>query len=256
MKKIILTAATILVIALSPSPLLALPSLALREAQEILPIIDGLRNFGDTDFSCLMLMISEDPQTGIERSLVRSFRRDREDKFLLLIQEPLVKRGQGYLMADDNLWFYDPESRKFSHTSLNEQFNDSEANNSDFGSSSLAEDYTVVRVEQARLGTYDVYVLELSARNDEVTYPTMRLWVTAEPYLVLKSEAYSAGGRRIRTSYYPSYTRIGGRYMATQVIFRDELVQGKQTRISMSEISTETLPDMIFTKSYVERVNK
>jgi hypothetical protein len=71
MKKIILTAATILVIALSPSPLLALPSLALREAQEILPIIDGLRNFGDTDFSCLMLMISEDPQTGIERSLVR-----------------------------------------------------------------------------------------------------------------------------------------------------------------------------------------
>jgi hypothetical protein len=44
--------------------------------------------------------------------------------------------------------------------------------------------------------------------------------------------------------------------MATQVIFRDELVQGKQTRISMSEISTETLPDMIFTKSYVERVNK
>jgi hypothetical protein len=152
MKKIILTAATILVIALSPSPLLALPSLALREAQEILPIIDGLRNFGDTDFSCLMLMISEDPQTGIERSLVRSFRRDREDKFLLLIQEPLVKRGQGYLMADDNLWFYDPESRKFSHTSLNEQFNDSEANNSDFGSSSLAEDYTVVRLNRQGSG--------------------------------------------------------------------------------------------------------
>ena len=158
-------------------------------------------------------------------------------------------------MVDDNLWFYDPESRKFSHTSLNEQFNDSDANNSDFRASTLAGNYTVVSAEQARLGTHDVYILGLEANSDEVTYPTMRVWVTASPYLVLKSEDYSAGGRLMRTSYYPSYTKAGGRYVANQMIFRDELIAGKQTRITISEISTETLPDMIFTKSYVERVN-
>jgi hypothetical protein len=31
--------------------------------------------------------------------------------------EPESQLGQGYLKVDDNLWFYDPESRKFSHSS-------------------------------------------------------------------------------------------------------------------------------------------
>ena len=92
-----------------------------EEGQEILEKIDFSMNFDDNDFSSTITLISEDPETGIEKNVIQQFRRDSEEKFLMLFQEPVTQRGQGYLMIDDNLWFYDPESRKFSHTSMKER---------------------------------------------------------------------------------------------------------------------------------------
>ena len=241
--------------------LLALPatlgSVSLQDGQAILTELDRLSTLEGKDLSALMTMISEDPDTGIEKTKVLQFRSDDEDKFLMLIQEPTVKKGQGYLMIDDNLWFYDPESRKFSHTSMKDQFNQSDANNSDFNSSSMADDYKVVSIEEGKLENYSVNILELEAVNNEVTYPKRKIWVTAGSVnLQIKSEDYSASGRLMRTSYYPSYTTSDDKYIATKMIFVDELIEGKKTTITISDISFKDIPDSVFTKSYVERVNK
>jgi outer membrane lipoprotein-sorting protein len=231
-------------------------AISLDQGQQILSEIDQMSTFSGVDLAAEMSLVSEDPEEGIERSVVQQFRDDDQDKFLLLIKEPVIQKGQGYLMIDDNLWFYDPESRNFSHTSLKDQFNDSDANNSDFNSSSLTEDYEVTAIEEGRLGKYDVYIMEVEATNNEVTYPTMKMWVTRQNSLLLKSEDYSAGGRLMRTSLYPSYARAGGNVIPTKMIFIDELVEGKKTTINITNISVEDLPDSIFTKSYVERVNR
>jgi len=241
--------------------LLAVPamlgSVSLEDGQAILTEIDQRSNLEGKDLSALMTMISEDPDTGIEKTKVLQFRSDDDEKFLLLIQEPTVKKGQGYLMIDDNLWFYDPESRKFSHTSMKDQFNQSDANNSDFNSSSMAEDYKVVSLEKGKLGNYSVNILELEAVNNEVTYPKRKIWVTTGANaLQMKSEDYSASGRLMRTSYYPSYTKSDDNFIATKMIFVDELIEGKKTTITISDISFKEIPDSVFTKSYVERVNK
>jgi outer membrane lipoprotein-sorting protein len=237
-------------------PALLFSAVSLEEGQRLLAEIDNLSNFSGVDLAAEMSMVSEDPEDGIERTVVQQFRSDDEDKFLLLIKEPTIQKGQGYLMIDDNLWFYDPESRNFSHTSLKDQFNDSDANNSDFNASSLTEDYQVTSIEEGTLGKYAVYILEVEATNNEVTYPTMKLWVTRQNSLLLKSEDYSAGGRLMRTSLYPSYARAGNSVIPTKMIFIDELVEGKKTTINITDISVEDLPDSIFTKSYVERVNR
>ena len=234
-----------------------LESVSLEEGQTMLTQIDKLSKLQGKDLSALMTMISEDPDAGIEKTKVLQFRSDDEDKFLMLIQEPTVKKGQGYLMIDDNLWFYDPESRKFSHTSMKDQFNQSDANNSDFNSSSLTEDYKVVSIQEGKLGNYSVNILELKAVNNEVTYPKRKIWVTTGAnVLQMKSEDYSASGRLMRTSYYPSYTKLDDNYIATKMIFVDELIEGKKTTITISDISFKDIPDSVFTKSYVERVNK
>ena len=110
--------------------------------------------------SATFTVVSEKP--GEDNSVFKAhmFRRDAEEKFVLVYLEPNVRRGQGYLQVDDNLWFYDPESRKFSHSSLRESLADSEARNSDLTQSSLAEDYAVDDGAVGRLGRYDVHVLE------------------------------------------------------------------------------------------------
>jgi len=248
MKKLVISLLILTLIA----PIFAI---SVSDGPELLRKIDKNTNFEGVDLTALMTFISEDPTEGIEKSKVLQFRSDDDDKFLLLIQEPTTQQGQGYLMIDDNLWFYDPQSRKFSHTSLKEQFNDSDANNSDFNESSLSEDYNVVALGEEKLGKFDVYKVEIMANNNEVTYPKQILYVTKNSLLILKSEDYSASDRLLRTSYYPSYTQAGPSFIPNKMIFIDNLVKGKKTTITVGDVSVKEIPDSIFTKSYVERVN-
>ena len=217
--------------------------------------IDENTTLSDTDFSSEMTLVIEDPEEGIDRQRVRMFRRDRDEAFVLLILEPEVNRGQGYLQVDDALWFYDPDSRSFSFTSQSESFQGSDARNSDFASSSLEDDYDIVAVEEGRLGNFEVYILDLEATNNEVTYPTQRLWVTRNELLVLKTEDYSVAGRLLRTTFIPRYISIEDAFLPTQMILVDELVADKKTTITFEDISTADLPDSVFTRSYVERVS-
>ncbi len=230
-------------------------AITVDEGNEILQIIDSKSTFDNSDFSATMTMISEDPEDGIEKNVVLQFRDDDEDKFLLLIKEPTINKGQGYLLIDDNLWFYDPSSRKFSHTSMKEQFNGSDANNSDFGASSLSQDYVVVSAEEGKLGSYSVNILHLEAVNNEVTYPYQTLYVEKNANVVLKSEEYSKSNTLLRSSYYTQYKIINSQYVSTYMIFQDELIDGKKTTIQLSDISTQDVPETVFTKSYIERVN-
>lgn len=222
----------------------------------ILKKMDFQSTFDTYDFSSRMTMIAEDPDEGIEKLVVHQFRRDKEDKFVMLIEEPDVQRGQGYLRIDDNLWFYDPESRKFSHSSMKENFSGTDAKNSDFRKSSFKEDYSVDSWEEGKLGSYDVYVMKLKALHDEVTYPTKKVWVTRENSLLLKSEDYSLTGRLMRTSLFPKYARLGDSMIPVTLIFVDELVKGKKTQVALKDLSIKALSDSIFTKAYIERVNR
>jgi outer membrane lipoprotein-sorting protein len=241
------------IIALSAVTLIAGGALA---NDSVLAQIDSNTNMEDHDLSMVATMITESAEDGVDKNVVRMFRRDDDDKFLILFQEPENQRGQGYLQVEETLWFYDPESRKFTHTSMKDSFDDSDANNSDFGAASWEEDYKVVSSEEGQLGKFSVFIMELEAKNDEVTYPTMKIWVNQSPALVLKSEEYSLSGRLMRTSYYPNYTKAADGFMPTQMIFVDEVVKGDKTTVTFDKISTGDLGDDVFTKSYVERVNK
>jgi outer membrane lipoprotein-sorting protein len=228
----------------------------ISDGPQILARIDELRRFSGSDFSAVTTLITEDPEIGVEKQVVQQFRRDRDEAFLMVIKEPTTRLGQGYLRVDDSLWFYDPESRAFSHTSMKERFSGSDARNSDFGASRYADDYVVTTISDGRLGRFDVYILDLTATHNEVTYPTQRVWVTRDLYLPLKVEDYSATGRLMRTTLIPNYARAGETYVASTLIITDELVAGKKTSITLASISVAPLPDSVFTKAYVERVSR
>lgn len=223
----------------------------------ILKKIDTNTNFGEYDFSSVMTMVVEDPEKGIEKMVVHQFRRDREEKFLLLIQEPSVQKGQGYLLEGDNLWFYDPSSRQFAHNSLKESFQGSDVRNSDFTQWTYSSNYEVAGYEEGSLGGHKVYIVELEATSNSVTYPYIKLWITqTETPLVLMAEEYSLTKRLMRTSLFPKYATIGSFIIPQQMIFVDELVKGSKTQVILSELSISPIPDNVFTKAYIERVNR
>lgn len=217
--------------------------------------IDEIGNFGDRDFSCIYTIVSEKPGEEQEVTQARMFRRDRTDQFLILILKPEVQKGQGYLQIDENVWFYDPDSRKFSHSSLKENIQNSDAKNSDLNESSLAEDYRVIEWEEGKLGSFPVYILTLEALNDEVTYPEVKLWIRQDRPIVLKNEDYSLSGRLMRTTYFPKYIQVGEKLLPSQMLIVDELREGERSQMTMRDATTAALPDAVFTKAYLERVN-
>jgi outer membrane lipoprotein-sorting protein len=222
---------------------------------KILKDIDDLGNFSGSDFSCIYTIVSEKP--GEEKSVTqaRMFRRDDSDQFVLLILQPQVQRGQGYLKADENVWFYDPESRKFEKSTLRDNVQDSDAQNSDLNRNSLAEDYEVSSWETDTLGKFSVYILDLKSRHDDVSYDRIRIWVRTDISIVLKEEDYSVSNRLMRTAIYPRYTVVGEKYLPSSALIVDELNEGERTQFSMKDATTATIPDYVFTKAYLERVN-
>jgi outer membrane lipoprotein-sorting protein len=223
---------------------------------KILRQIDAMGNFGGEDYSVLFTAVSQ--KSGEEDSVVqaRMFRRDRQKQFCIVILKPDAQKGQGYLQAEDNLWFYDPESRKFGHSSLKENFQDSEARNSDFAASSLADDYRIEKTGRGKVGSIGAYVLELKAGNDQVAYPGVKIWIREDNHLLLKMENYGLSGRLMRTAYYPHYTRIGEHTVPDSMLYVDELRKGEKTQVTLAEMSTAPLPDSVFTKAFLERVSR
>ncbi len=223
--------------------------------EEVLKMIDKNTLFTG-DLSATVTLEQRDPEEGDELSKVKMFRRDTNDTFLMLFEKPETQLGQGYLNIEDGLWFYDPESRQFTYTSISESFGGSDARNSDFEASSLTEDYDVISSEEGKLGKFEVWILELEASNSEITYPFRKIWVSKEPNLLLKSEDYSLTKRLLRTSYFPNYAKAGDSFIASEQLYVDALVENKSTKIILEDISTAAIPDNVFTKAYVERVNR
>lgn len=226
------------------------------DIEAVLRAIDEQGNFDDTDFSAVMTIINQDPERGTEKMVVRQFRRDREGKFLLLVQEPRANMGQGYLMDEESLWFYDPDSRQFSHTSLKEHFVGSDARTDDFSQSSLAQDYRVAAWETGVLGSYNVYIIDLEAVRDDVADPFVKIWVTQDTNLLLKMESYSLTKRLMRTALFPNYVRVGDSVIPRVMLFVDELVEGSQTQVTLDQVSLNDLPDTVFTKAFLERAGR
>jgi len=222
---------------------------------KMLQRVDELNSF-TSDFSAVFTIVSDKPGQDPSVTKAQVFRRDSKKQFLIVILQPETQRGQGYLQVDNNLWFYDPQSRQFSHSSLKQNFQSSDAKNSDFNQQSLAQDYKVASYTEGTLGVYPVYILDLTATNNEVTYPHLKLWIRRDLDIVLKTEDYSLSGRLMRTAYYPNYVKIGDKYFPSRMLFVDDLNKGNKTQITVTNPSTAPLPDYLFTKAYLERVNR
>jgi|GEM_PF-4625290 len=161
----------------------------------LLKELDQLSDFSGKDFSAVFTIVTQKPGEKDSVTQARIFRRDTKKQFLILILLPEVNKGQGYLREEDNVWFYDPTSRKFSHSSVKENLQNTKAKNSDFTLSSFADDYAVTSMTEGTLGKFPVWILDLKAKTNEVSYERVVLYIRKDRTMLLKREDYSVNGR-------------------------------------------------------------
>lgn len=230
---------------------------------ELLVNVDHLASYMDTDFSAEYTIIQDKPGQTLSTTVAGVFRRDSKETYVIVVTQPSVSKGQGYLKQGNTLWFYDPQSRRFNTTSNADRFQNTNARNSDFTRSTLAQDYKVTSGEDAVLGRFNCRLLSLEALTDDITYPKMKIWIS-EDGLLRKSEDYSLSGQLLRTTAIPDYYQIGQRFVPKQILFVDALrgatINGKftseKTQISINKPSFNKIPDSVFSKTFLETVNQ
>ncbi|MDR2097489.1 MAG: outer membrane lipoprotein-sorting protein [Spirochaetaceae bacterium] len=228
--------------------------------EDLLKKADSLASYYGVDFSAEYTIVQNKPSQNLNTTVARVFRRDSDEMYTIIVIKPAMNKGQGYLKQGDTLWFYDPESKRFNSTSSRDRFQNSNARNSDFTRSTLAQDYKISAGEEAVLGRFKCRVLTLLAATNEVSYPRMKVWISDDG-LVRKTEDYSMSGQLLRTSAIPDYYKIGERYVPKAILLVDALrgatVDGvfvnEKTQISISKPSFAPVPGSVFSKTYLEK---
>ena len=241
---------------------LFLPSLAFAltpaEVLSILQTIDDRqRNSGDWK-ARVYLEQKEKDKNDVVYDVV-TYRRDADDKLMILFLRPKAERGKGYLRIQKNLWFYDPRVGKWERRTERERIGGTGSNRRDFDESRLAHEYIGKHVGEASLGRFKAHKLVLNAKpNIDVAYPVLRLWVDVESGNVLKRQDVAASGKLMRTAYYPKWQKLFSPSKKAEIWFPkqirifDEIEKGNRTTILIRQVDLETLPRNIFTKAWLE----
>ncbi|HUW39539.1 MAG TPA: outer membrane lipoprotein-sorting protein [Rectinemataceae bacterium] len=242
---------TILALVLAAS---AAAAFAAPDFKAELKAVDELSDFGKQDYTAVYGIVTEKPGDNPTTMQIKIFRRDAHDQIVILFQKPEKQKGQGYLKIDDNVWFYDPESGAYSHSTMKENISNTKAKNSDFKKYTYAEDFDVVKAESGRLGIFDTWVLTLQAKNDEVSYQKIKLTIRKDKPIPLMEEDYSVSNRLMRTIYFlPTYIEVAGRLVPARIKMVDNINVGEQSVLTLSDVHVGRLPDMVFSKTFLEQ---
>lgn len=165
---------------------------------------------------------------------------------------PQIERGRVLLMREDNLWAFLPEVSKPLRISLQERLI-GEVANGDIARVNFSGDYQAVLLRTENIAAKEYFVLELTAKNDALTYAKAILWAEKETFWPLKAEFYAISGRLLKTCAYEDYQILGDRLRPTRLVMEDPIVKGKRSVIEYLAIQIEELPEKYFTKEYMKK---
>ena len=246
---------TFLVVTAAP---LRAQALTRPEVHAILETIDDRqRNSGDYK----ALAYIEQKERGKNDLLYQSvfYRRDDDDKLMILFLKPKSESGKGYLRLEKNLFMYDPNVGKWERRTERERILGTDSQRADFDESRLADEYQGEYVAEEKLGRFRVHHLKLTAKTGvDVAYPTLHMWVDRATRNVLKREDYALSGRKMRTTYYPKWKKVFSKDKGADVYFPEEMriydaiEKGNQTTVVITKVDLDPLDPNIFTKAWLE----
>lgn len=236
------------------------PALGLEKA-ELVKLLETLderqRNSGDYKSLAYIEQKEKGKADLVYEAVI--YRRDEDDKFMLLFLKPRTEAGKGYLRVDKNLFIYDPTVGKWERRTERERIAGTDSRRQDFDESRLAEEFAPEFVGDEALGAFKVHHLKLAAREGvDVPYPVVHLWLDVETKNLLKREDYALSGKLLRTSYYPKWSKVFSESKQAEVYFPkeirifDEVEKGNSTVVVLQDVDLRPLSANIFTKAWLE----
>ena len=171
---------------------------------------------------------------------------------------PAREKGTKMLKLDDQLWMYSPQSDRIIRIAgymLRQSMM-----GSDFSYEDMLEDRRLSDTYQAEvlgseaIGDRDCWVLQLTAKVEDVSYHSRRIWVDKERMLALREDRFAKSGKLLKTTEIPDVFKVEGRWYPKWIIFKDMLKRGKGTEIRIENIEFNVkIPAYRFSKAALKR---
>jgi hypothetical protein len=221
-------------------------------AEEILLRADDAR-FPQESFEVVAKIRSSENGASTEERLYKVLSKGNENTIVMTV-EPAAERGQILLMRGRDLWIFLPRVSQPVRLSLAQRLTGQVANG-DIARANFTGDYTPHLVGTEKVGKDPLYVLDLIAVDRKVTYQRVRYWVRQQDYRPYKAEFYSLSDRLLKTCRYEQFRSLGGKTRPTKLVLSDALNKGAQSTLEYSDMKLRELPDQIFTKEYLRRLD-
>jgi len=220
-------------------------------AQSILEKADEIR-FPRDSFQVNVAIRTTSPDRSEELYRYQVLSKGNENS-IVMITEPASERGQAILMKGRDLWVFMPSVSQPIRLSLSQRLTGQVANG-DIARANFTGDYHPQLLHNESIDGEDYYVLELTGVDRSVTYQKVLLWVNQSSFRPYKAEFYSVSGRLLKTSRYENFDKILGEIRPTRIIMEDALKSGEISVLDYSDMKLRDLPDKIFTKDYLKRL--
>lgn len=228
------------------------------EMVQILKEIDDSQTNGGDYRSLVYIERKEKDKTDVVQEAV-IYRRDADDKLMIVFTKPKSEQGKGYLRVDKNLWMYDAKVGKWERRTERERIGGTDTRRADFDESRLALEYDPTYVGEEKLGIFTVHHMTLKVKQGvDVAFPVIQVWVDTTNKTVLKRQEYALSGKLMRTALYPKWQKLFSEskkadvWYPQEIRFYDEVEKANSTLVLMKAVDLRPLESNMFTKAWLE----
>jgi outer membrane lipoprotein-sorting protein len=177
-----------------------------------------------------------------------------EEKSYTEYLSPAREAGTKMLKLEDQLWTYIPSTDrtiKISGHMLRQS-----VMGSDLSYEDMMEDPELLNLYDANVIEEETYldrpcwVLELTAKVEDISYHSRKIWVDKERYVSLKEERFARSGKLLKVFEVKEVRSIQNRWVPVHMVFKDALKSGKGTEYFIESIEFNAdIPEALFTKA-------
>jgi len=167
---------------------------------------------------------------------------------------PAREAGTKMLKLEDQLWTYIPSTDrtiKISGHMLRQS-----VMGSDLSYEDMMEDPELLNLYEANVIDEETFldrpcwVLELTAKVEDISYHSRKIWVDKERYVSLKEERFARSGKLLKVFEVKEIRSIQNRWVPVHMVFKDALKSGKGTEYFIESIEFNAdIPEALFTKA-------
>jgi outer membrane lipoprotein-sorting protein len=171
---------------------------------------------------------------------------------------PAHDKGTKMLKLENQLWIYSPSTDRIIQISghmLRQSVMGSDLSYEDMmDDRKLTDIYSAKVIGNETIDSRKTYILELTAKVENVAYYSQKIWVDAERYVPLKQEMFARSGQLLKRTTLSDVRQVQGRWFPMRVVYKDVLKDGEGTEFIITSAKfDQNIPEYIFTKAALKQ---